>query len=88
VETEASVIYREGKPNAIQAVGRDITARKQTEEELLATKNRLHSLFEGIPVGLYRSTPEGKRLEVNKALLRMARYPNREAFLKGNVIDD
>ena len=88
VETEASVIYREGKPYAIQSVGRDITARKRTEEDLREAKNRLHSLFEGIPVGLYRSTPEGKRLEVNRALLRMTRYPNREAFLKGNVIDD
>ena len=88
VETEASLIYREGKPYAIQGVGRDITARKRTEKDLWETKNRLHSLFEGIPVGLYRSTPEGKRLEVNRALLRMARYPNREAFLKGNVIDD
>jgi len=88
VETEAFVIYREGKPYAIQAVGRDITARKQTEEELRETKNRLQSLFEGIPVGLYRSTPEGKRLEVNSALLQMVRPLNRETFLKGNVIDD
>jgi PAS domain S-box-containing protein len=88
VEKEASIIYREGKPYAIQCVGRDITARKRTEENLRETKNRLHSLFEGIPVGLYRSTPEGKRLEVNRALLRMARYPNREIFLKGNAIDD
>jgi PAS domain S-box-containing protein len=88
VETESSVIYRKGKPYAIQGVGRDITARKRTEEDLCETKNRLHSLFEGIPVGLYRSTPEGKRLDVNRALLQIARCPNREAFLKGNVIDD
>ena len=88
VETEASVIYREGKPYAIQGVGRDITARKRTEEELRETKNRLHSLFEGIPVGLYRSTPEGKRLDVNRALLQIVRYPNRKTFLEGNVIDD
>jgi len=88
VETDASVIYREGKPYAIQSAGRNITARKLTEEDLQETKNRLHSLFEGIPVGLYRSTPEGKRLEVNRALLQMMKYPNREAFLKGNVIDD
>ncbi len=88
VETEAFVIYREGKPYAIEAVGRDITARKRTEKDLWETKNRLQSLFEGIPVGLYRSTPEGKKLEVNNALLQMVRFPNREAFLKGNVIDD
>jgi PAS domain S-box-containing protein len=88
VETESSVIYREGMPYANQSIGRDISARKRTEEDLLETKNRLQSLFEGIPLGLYRSTPEGKRLDVNRALLQMTRFPNREAFLKGNVIDE
>lgn len=60
---------------------------KQAEEALQEAKDRLHSLFEGIPVGLYRSTPEGKRLDANQALLQMVRCPNREAFLKGNIID-
>jgi len=60
---------------------------KQAEEALREAKDRLHSLFEGIPVGLYRSTPEGKRLDANQALLQMVRCPNREAFLKGNIID-
>ncbi|MBM4129232.1 MAG: diguanylate cyclase [Nitrospira sp.] len=36
VETEASVIYREGKPYAIQGIARDITKRKKMEEELHA----------------------------------------------------
>lgn len=31
VETEASVIYREGNPSAIQGIARDITERKQLE---------------------------------------------------------
>jgi PAS domain S-box-containing protein len=88
VETEASVIYQEGKPYAIQGVGRDITKRKEAEEVLREAKDRLHSLFERIPLGLYRSTPEGKRLDANQALLKMARCPNRKAFLKGNIVDD
>ncbi|MBA7715203.1 hypothetical protein ES703_124244 [subsurface metagenome] len=61
---------------------------KQAEEALREAKDSLHSLFEGIPVGLYRSTPEGKRLDANQALLKMARCPNRKAFLKGNIVDD
>ncbi len=62
--------------------------RKQAEEVLREAKDSLQSLFEGIPVGLYRSTPEGKRLEANHALLKMTRCPNRKAFLKGNIVDD
>ena len=61
---------------------------KQAEEALQEAKDRLHSLFEGIPVGLYRSTPEGKILDANQALLQIAKCPNREAFLKGNIVDD
>jgi len=60
---------------------------KQAEEALREAKDRLHSLFEGIPVGFYRSTPEGKRLDANQALMQMVKCPNREAFLKGNIID-
>jgi len=58
------------------------------ETELREAKDRLQSLFEGVPVGLYRSTPEGKRLDVNTALLQMVRCSDRETFLKGNVSDD
>jgi len=61
---------------------------KQAEEVLREAKDRLESLFEGIPVGLYRSTPEGKRLDANQTLLKMARCSNRKAFLKGNIVDD
>ena len=34
VETEASIIYRNGEPYAVQGVARDITERKLTEEAL------------------------------------------------------
>ncbi len=33
VETQASLIYRNGQPVAIQSIGRDITERKRAEEE-------------------------------------------------------
>jgi len=61
---------------------------KQAEEALREAKDRLHSLFDGILVGFYRSTPEGKRLDANQAFMQMVRCPNREAFLKGNIVDD
>lgn len=39
------------------------------------------ALFERIPVGVYRSTPDGRMVEANPALVRLAGYPTREAYL-------
>jgi diguanylate cyclase (GGDEF)-like protein/PAS domain S-box-containing protein len=49
------------------------------ERSLEHLGNRL--LFEGMPVGLYRSTPSGRFLDVNSALVRMLGYPDRESLL-------
>lgn len=38
-------------------------------------QDRYRSLFEGVPVGLYRTAPDGKLLEANPALLRMLGCP-------------
>jgi len=46
VETEASLIYRRGKPYAIQGIVRDITERKQAGEELKKHHERLKELVE------------------------------------------
>jgi PAS domain S-box-containing protein len=39
------------------------------------------SLFEHIPVGLYRTTPEGRFLDANRALAVMLGYPDRDSLL-------
>ena len=44
VETEGSVIYKEGKPSAIQGIARDITERKRAEEALRESKEQLRNL--------------------------------------------
>ncbi len=49
--------------------------------------SRYRLLFEEVPVGLYRSTPEGRLLEVNGALVRILGYPSREALLAANAKD-
>ncbi|MFZ2054449.1 MAG: PAS domain S-box protein [Candidatus Aminicenantales bacterium] len=46
VETKASVIYRDGKPYAIQGIARDITKRRRAEENLLESEERYRSLIE------------------------------------------
>jgi len=46
VETKASVIYHDGKPYAIQGIGRDITERKQAEEKMKESEEKFRSLVE------------------------------------------
>ncbi|MCS7235832.1 MAG: EAL domain-containing protein [Armatimonadota bacterium] len=49
------------------------------ERALEHRENRV--LFEEVPVGLYRSTPSGRFLDVNRVLVRMLGYPDRDSLL-------
>ena len=66
----------------------DITERKQAEANLRESEKRYRELFDHVPVGLYRTTPGGKILDANPALLRMLGCPDRESMLKGNTATD
>ena len=57
-------------------------ARRRIERE---AETRYRTLFEGVPVGLYRSTPSGQVLDANPALLRMLGYPSREILMAANL---
>ncbi len=48
-------------------------------------ETRYRALFEGVPVGLYRSTPTGQVLDANPALLRMLGYTSREILMAVNL---
>jgi PAS domain S-box-containing protein len=51
-----------------------IADRETTEEALHASEERYRSLFERAAFGIYRSTPEGRFLEANPALIQMLGY--------------
>jgi len=54
---------------------------------LRESEERYRSLFDGVPVGLYRSTPEGQLLDINLALVEMGRFPDRQSALAANLTD-
>jgi diguanylate cyclase (GGDEF)-like protein/PAS domain S-box-containing protein len=60
---------------------------RRAEEALRESEERYRSLFHGVPVGLYRTTPEGRMLDANDALVRILGYPGREALMEVNVRD-
>ena len=45
------------------------------------TDPRVRDLFEGVPIGLYRSTPDGRILDANRNLVTLLGYPSRGALL-------
>ena len=75
------VLDEHGKVVRVVVYGQDITDGKAAEESVRASENRYRSLFERVPVGLYRTTPDGQILEANPALVHMLGYPNQEALL-------
>ncbi|RMG70817.1 MAG: PAS domain S-box protein, partial [Chloroflexi bacterium] len=56
----------------------DVTERLVQEAAIRESEARYHSLFDGVPIGLYRTTPDGRILDVNEAMVHMLRYPDKE----------
>jgi len=61
--------------------------KRESIEALRKSEERYRSLFDGIPVGNYRTTPQGKILDVNRAMVEMLGYPTRESLLTVTVTD-
>lgn len=55
--------------------------------DLRRAEHRYTTLFDTVPVGLYRSTPRGEILDANPALLEMLAYPDQKSLLKVNAAD-
>lgn len=77
----------DGTPKGFLGISKDIHARKIVEEALTESESRYRTLFEGFPLGLYQTTPDGKIINVNLALVKLLKYPNRDSLLLLNVSD-
>ncbi len=53
------------------AVKEDISPRIAAEAALAEGDRRFRSLFHGVPIGLYRTTPDGRILDANATMVRM-----------------
>jgi PAS domain S-box-containing protein len=59
----------------------------QAEAALRESEEHYRILFEGVPVGLYRTTPAGQILDANPAMVQMLGYPDRKSLLAVNAAD-
>ncbi len=68
------------------AVQRALEQSRQ-RQALKEAESRYQRLFERVPVGLYRVSPDGQILDANPALAEMLGYEDRAALLDANAAD-
>lgn len=81
VESIGKVILYEGKQADLVSL-RDITDRKHSEEALKRSEEKYKELFDTMPNGFYRSTPDGYFVDANPALIQMLGYESLEELKK------
>lgn len=75
----------EGNITGTLSSGEDITDRRLAEEKLKISEEELRNLFEQAPIGIYRSTPDGRILMANPALIKMLGFDSLEDLISRNL---
>jgi PAS domain S-box-containing protein len=66
----------------------DATACLSAERALQESEERYRNLFENAPIGIYRSTPDGRILVANPTLVRMLGYGSFEELAARNLEEE
>ena len=66
----------------------DITEHKRTEQALKESEERFRGIYENALVGLYRTTPDGRILMANPALVQMLGYSTFEELAQRNLEEE
>lgn len=59
----------------------NVTKQKQAQEALVLSEEKFRNVFNSAPVGIFRSTFDGRLIEANDTLARFLGYENREQIL-------
>ena len=66
----------------------EILARKNAEAALKESINQFQNIFKNAPIGIYRTTPDGKIIIANPALIEMLGYESLEDLQKIDLESD
>jgi diguanylate cyclase (GGDEF)-like protein/PAS domain S-box-containing protein len=72
----------------IQRLYQQISKQKSEESRLINSRDGYRNLVYRIPVGLYRTTPDGKILEASSALVEMLGFPDYDTLSFVNIPDE
>jgi len=75
----------DGKVVGSVLVARDINRRKRAEKALRKSERQYRRLFENAPVGIYRTTPDGRILSANRALLDILGFESLEELARRDL---
>lgn len=81
VEFNSSVITYDNHRPALLTVMQDMTDRIEMEHQLKSSEKRYRGLFNRLPIGLYRLSPDGRLLEANPALVEMLGFVSQSQLL-------
>jgi PAS domain S-box-containing protein len=81
-------VLRDAKGGIVAAIEcvRDVTEKRQSENELRQAEERYRSIFENAQEGIYRVAPEGRIIMANQAMARMLGYDSPEELI-ANITD-
>ncbi len=69
----------------LRGTAQDITERKRSEEALRQSEERFRNLYENSSMGIYRTTPDGRILLSNPAIVHMLGYESFEELARNNL---
>ncbi|CUU07786.1 PAS domain S-box-containing protein, partial [Candidatus Kryptobacter tengchongensis] len=69
----------------IQFIEVDTTEKRKFEDELIEAERKYRQLFENAVIGVYRSTPDGKIIDVNPAFVKMFGAKDKFEILQKNA---
>lgn len=72
---------KNGNIIGLAGIGRDITGIKQAQIAMHESDELYRNLVDKLPDGVYKSTHEGKFVDVNNAMVSMLGYTNKEELL-------
>jgi PAS domain S-box-containing protein len=82
MERELHILFAADDPD-----GRSSLERALQHQSLEEAESHYHTLFDSVPLGLYRATPGGHITDANLTLARMVGYPDRESLLSSHALD-
>jgi PAS domain S-box-containing protein len=75
-----------GEVTRVAALAQDITTRKRAEGALRESETRYRTLFDGVPVGMFRLSKDAQLLDANPSLVKMLGYPDLESTLASGLL--